>query len=1610
MSPYLGTEQSPESHIQTVDAGSSNANLDRAQVPDAAKQTQNRDDDFAKDVSSLTLPEGDDGDFEDGDFVPGHAPSTYSEKRRAQNAIFDSWLTTPAAHAVVKSATKKERRPDQIGQDERSIHELLAKQQSTQIVKNPREYQLELFERAKKENTIAVLDTGSGKTLIAVLLLRWIIDKELEERKDGRPAKVGFFLCCSVALAYQQFSVLESNLDHKILKFCGNDGAEQFSRSTWQHHFNTGKVIVCTPAILYQCLSRGYISMRQINILIFDEAHHAKKLHYYAQIIKDYFLAEPDFLQRPRIFGMTASPIDAKTGDIHQAVFDLETLLQCRIATTTDMSLAKSVHKPQESVWQYAPTREEDCQTPFLRFLRSKYGEQSVFEGVFERAAQIAAHLGIWCADNYLINTISLQKCQRYQQSAKKKLHGASTVEDYNKAMQEVVDVIDYVQLEGERFTASSTRDLTKLLHDGKLTGKYHADNIISRKVAMLWHNLAQEFERETDYRCIVFVDQKQTARLLARLFKILDAHHLKADFVVGSSSSNDLEDGKFSFRNQVLSLSRFRRGQVNCLFATSVAEEGLDVPDCNLVVRFDIYKTMIQYVQSRGRARKRNSKFIHMIQKDNSIHRNLISEVFSGEQQMRDFCNNLPADREIAGNQGLEQLLDSEVHLEVYQEKSTGAKLTYANAMNVLAHFVSAIPTNSEEPQHPTYVVLPYGSEFVSEVVLPGESPIPSAIGKVRRKKALAKRSAAFSACMRLRHKKFLDEQFLPIYQKKLPMMRNALLASGMKKCSQYKMRTKPTVWEETRGTIPSEVFVTLIDLTNGPLERPHKPLLLLTRTPMPQFPTFPMYLHNGNQVMASSIGLTTTNGALALSSEMFKKITKFTYMVFEDVFSKRYKYKDSEDAAAFSYWLCPSSLTIDDARRASRGISSLQNIMDMSIFDQVYYDPDVELKAWNVSAPIDSLLNKFIVDTWDGTRKYYSLSHASHLQPIDILPADAGDKRKNGRVTILDYSCSMWRNRKEQEKWVLDQPVFVAEQSPYLARRNLLSRPNASETRKVKSLKQYICLQSLRVSPLPPSVAYTCFFWPGILHRFESCLIALEGCRIAGVECSPEHALAAFTKDSDNSDAVAPGVAAVNFQAGMGENYERLEFLGDTFLKVATTISTFIMNPYENEFEFHVRRMLMLCNKNLFDISTSEDLRLYEYVRSMSFSRRLWYPEGLTMTKGTGLSKEDEKIGKVILHDPHSHNLSQKTIADVSEALIGASILYSNRPGRWTVDQWDNAVSVVSRLVKNKDHPMTVWSDYSEYYNKNIPKYQTGDVTATQQYLADTVATEHSYNFRFPRLAQSAFIHPSTPFVHHQLPNYQRLEFLGDALLDMAAVTHVFYRHPDKDPHWLTEHKMPIASNRFLGALCVKIGFHKHLRHNHAELDHQIRDYVVQLEEARAAAQELAKEQPDRLRDYWTTVPDPPKCLPDIVEAFVGAMFIDSGFNYTVVQDFFDQHIKFFFEDVTLYDTYVNAHPVTRMHEVLQTQFGCGDFQILTRAYPGGEEEDGREKSVLAAALMVHDRVVESTVTKGTSGRYARIRVAKMAVEFFEGMSLVDFRARWGCDCRDIVTSAPC
>ena len=175
----------------------------------------------------------------------------------------------------------------------------------------PREYQTELFERAKQQNTIAVLDTGSGKTMIAILLIQWMLDQEVERQAKGHARRVAFFLTDSVALVYQQSSVLKVNLrdgNTIVTETCGSMNTDLWNKDVWIKQVSKFDVIVCTAEVLNQALQKGFVRIEQINLLVFDEAHHAKANHPYAILVRDHYVNAAAEI-RPKIFGMTASPI-----------------------------------------------------------------------------------------------------------------------------------------------------------------------------------------------------------------------------------------------------------------------------------------------------------------------------------------------------------------------------------------------------------------------------------------------------------------------------------------------------------------------------------------------------------------------------------------------------------------------------------------------------------------------------------------------------------------------------------------------------------------------------------------------------------------------------------------------------------------------------------------------------------------------------------------------------------------------------------------------------------------------------------------------------------------------------------------------------------------------------------------------------------------------------------------------------------------------------------------------------------------------------------------------------------------------------------------------------
>ena len=301
----------------------------------------------------------------------------------------------------------------------------------------------------------------------------------------------------------------------------------------------------------------------------------------------------------------------------------------------------------------------------------------TVLADVFRHAAEATSELGPWCADQLWALLVAEKDGQKTEARLEQELSIKGQYEFYpgdpKAELQSLQDALDHVK---------------RHVFDEPRIDEAH----LSSKVLQLHKRLEDAFSQPSDNKCIVFVQQRYTARVLAALFGRGCLPHLRVGTLLGARKGRDPSDLSVSYRKQIITMLQFRNGALNCLFATSVAEEGLDIPDCNLVIRFDLYTTMIQYVQSRGRARRKGSAYVHMLEAQNFTHLRALQDVQVSEEKLRNFCMMLPEERRLLGNEhdaGVSLIDDSD---EVFVVPETGAKLTYDSSLAVLAHFTSCL------------------------------------------------------------------------------------------------------------------------------------------------------------------------------------------------------------------------------------------------------------------------------------------------------------------------------------------------------------------------------------------------------------------------------------------------------------------------------------------------------------------------------------------------------------------------------------------------------------------------------------------------------------------------------------------------------------------------------------------------------------------------------------------------------------------------------------------------------------------------------------------------------------------------------------------------------
>lgn len=212
--------------------------------------------------------------------------------------------------------------------------------------------------------------------------------------------------------------------------------------------------------------------------------------------------------------------------------------------------------------------------------MKENFGDLKALEPVFRSTLNASSELGIWCADKIWAKALADDIIPKLEGTMNRESSQGLSDTQRVKAVCQTVKEHPFQQP----------------LEPGQLSSK------VELLLAILTHHFSQSKEK----KCIVFTARRNTAKILMQLCDELEIPNVRPGLLVGVRNSDFT--GSTTFRQQFLALVKFRKGEINCLvrertskkndqritgeklifskFATSVAEEGLDIPDCNLVVR----------------------------------------------------------------------------------------------------------------------------------------------------------------------------------------------------------------------------------------------------------------------------------------------------------------------------------------------------------------------------------------------------------------------------------------------------------------------------------------------------------------------------------------------------------------------------------------------------------------------------------------------------------------------------------------------------------------------------------------------------------------------------------------------------------------------------------------------------------------------------------------------------------------------------------------------------------------------------------------------------------------------------------------------------------------
>jgi len=489
----------------------------------------------------------------------------------------------------------------------------------------PRIYQETILATATKKNTLVVLPTGMGKSMIFLLTAI--------SRLNSFPNSKVLILSPTKPLCSQHKKTIEkySNIAN-IELFTGT-----VSPAKREELWKGARIIIATPQTIEADIINERINLEDVSLIVFDECHRAVQNYSYTWISKQYHKKA----KYPRILGLTASP-GSKEEVIKEVIKNL---------------FIEEIEIRTEESPDVKPYIKDVDITQIKVDLPEEFKEVKDFlDGCLKTKLQTLKEMGI-------VNNINLTKKELLgiQGTLQGRLIRGERDFQIMRAISIVAEIIKVehalglIETQGSHALYSYMKNLyegaektkvkaTKnLVKDLNFHSAYIKTQILVRegiehsKISELKKIVNEEISKDDKMKIMVFTQYRDTASFLEK--ELNKISKTKAKIFVGQAKKADTG---LTQKEQLKIIEDFTNHHYNVIISSSVGEEGLDIPQIDLVIFFEPIPSAIRSIQRRGRTARLEKGRVIVLMTKNSRDEMYYWIAYHKEKRMKDILINL--------------------------------------------------------------------------------------------------------------------------------------------------------------------------------------------------------------------------------------------------------------------------------------------------------------------------------------------------------------------------------------------------------------------------------------------------------------------------------------------------------------------------------------------------------------------------------------------------------------------------------------------------------------------------------------------------------------------------------------------------------------------------------------------------------------------------------------------------------------------------------------------------------------------------------------------------------------------------------------------------------